>query len=115
MYYANYTGTVSPPHMPTLTRATGNYTSLTLTFQPPLYGYECVTGYGVSGPNIMEQSTTQSVLIPGLDLCRMVYNFSVFAQTANGNGNIVTVTSSVPDFSGYICILLYRNKLTYVV
>ena len=70
--YVNYTGTVSSPHIPTLTRASGEYASLTLSFQQPLYGHECVTGYGVSGSNIMEQSTTESMLTPGLDLCRMV-------------------------------------------
>ena len=63
--YANHTGTVSPPHVPSLTRASGDYNSLTLSFQQPLYGHECVTGYRVSGPNITDQQC-QATLTDGI-------------------------------------------------
>ena len=106
--YHNYvlTGRVSPPHNATLDRPSGDYTSLTLTAQPPLYGHECVIEYTATAQNIDRSSTTAMIVITGLNLCRNVYNVSVFARTSTGNGSKVTVQSSIPDFAGltlYLC------------
>ena len=98
MFNVNHAGTVSPPHMPTLNRARGNNNSLTRTFEPPRYGHKCVTGYTVT--TVGDAMANTMFMIPNLDLCQTVYTYSLFALTANGNGNSVNVTSSVPDFSG---------------
>ena len=91
---------MSPPHLPTLNRTSIDYTSLTLTYQPPLYGHECVIGYTVTGPNLERNMNTTMLVITGLNLCRNVYNISMFAHTMTGNGSEVTVQSSIPDFTG---------------
>ena len=43
---------------------------------------------------------TTMLVISGLNLCRNVYNISMFAHTMTGNGSEVTVQSSIPDFTG---------------
>ena len=94
------TGRVSAPYGPTLNRTFGDYTSLTLTSQPPLYGHECVIGYTATGPNLEKSNNIAMFVITGLNLCRNQYNVSIFAQTSTGNGSETTVQSLIPNFSG---------------
>ena len=86
--------------MATLDRPSGDYTGLTLTYQQPLYGHECVTGYTVTWQGLRNSSNTNTIVISELNLCREVYNFTLFAQTATVDGNEVSVINSVPDFTG---------------
>ena len=112
------TGRVSAPYAPTLNRTFGDYTSLTLTSQPPLYGHECVIGYTATGPNLERSSNIAMFVITGLNLCQNQYNVSMFARTSTGNGSEVTVQSSIPDFTGLTyCtyIMVSANSVVVVV
>ena len=86
--------------MPSLTRATGDYKSLTLTFLPPLYGHECVIGYSVIGQSKQTDSDTTTIVITQLNLCQTNYTFSLFARSISGNGSEVSISSDIPDFEG---------------
>ena len=86
--------------MATLERASGDYSGLTLTYQSPLYGHECVNGYTVTWQGLRNSSNTNTIVISQLNLCREVYNFTLFAQTATVDGNEVSVINSIPDFTG---------------
>jgi len=56
-------------------------TTVQVTLQPPEYGQECVLNYTVVDPSrgAVGSSNTTVVLVPGLSVCPLKYNFTAVA------------------------------------
>ena len=111
------TGRTSPPQMPLVNNTIGNYTSVVITFEQPVYGHECATGYSAEFDQRSERSITTTILVSRLNLCKVTYTFSIVALTSSGvNGEPVSANSSVPDFAGqypYGIVNVYKIRCCY--